>query len=233
MVPHAEFQHHIGFTFRDSTLLQRALTHRSYLNEFPDHPYPHNERLEFLGDAIIDFVVGEFLFHQIPDMQEGELTLLRARMVNEDALASLATQIGLGQEVMMGRGEESNGGRTRAALLADSFEALVAAMYLDQGMPAVSTWMTPLMTMTTEQLLAAGSGKDARTYLQEVIQGQRGQTPRYFVVGQEGPDHERTFTTEVRVGDEVLGVGKGRSKQLAAQSAAQNALDRIEASQVN
>ena len=132
----------------------------------------------------------------------------------------------------MGRGEESNGGRTRAALLADSFEALVAAMYLDQGMPAVSIWMRPLMTMTTELLLAAGSGKDARTYLQEVIQGQRGHTPRYFVVAQEGPDHERTFTTEVRVGDEVLGVGKGRSKQLAAQAAAQNALDRLEESEV-
>jgi len=226
MDSYAAFQQKLGFTFRDSTLLQRALTHRSYLNEVPDHPFPHNERLEFLGDAIIDFIVGEYLFHQLPAMREGDLTLLRARLVSEDALAEFAVQLKLGQEVLMGHGEEVNGGRTRAALLADSFEALVAAMYLDQGMNAVMAWVQPLLRPAVEQLVAQGSGKDGRTILQEIIQSERGQTPRYIVVGQEGPDHERIFTTEARVGDEVLGVGKGRSKQIAAQSAAQDALDR-------
>lgn len=227
MDSYAAFQQKIGFSFQDETLLQRALTHRSYLNEVPDHPYPHNERLEFLGDAIIDFIVGEYLFHQSPTMREGDLTLLRARLVSEEALASFAVQLELGQEVLMGRGEEVNGGRTRPALLADSFEALVAAMYLDQGMQAVMAWVQPLLVPVVEQLMAQGSGKDARTILQEVVQGERGQTPRYVVVGQEGPDHERIFTTEARVGDEVLGTGKGRSKQLAAQAAAQNALTRL------
>jgi ribonuclease III len=226
MNSYAAYQQKIGFTFQDVTFLQRALTHRSYLNEVPDHPFPHNERLEFLGDAIIDFIVGEYLFHQLPAMREGDLTLLRARLVSEDALAGFATRIELGQEVLMGRGEEVTGGRTRAALLADSFEALIAAMYLDQGMGAVMAWVQPLLVPVVAELVAQGSGKDARTILQEVMQGERGQTPRYIVVGQEGPDHERIFTTEVRVGDEVLGVGKGRSKQLAAQAAAQDALER-------
>lgn len=226
MDSYAAFQQKIGFTFNDETLLQRALTHRSYLNEVLDHPFPHNERLEFLGDAIIDFIVGEYLFHQLPTMREGDLTLLRARLVSEDALAGFAVALNLGQEVLMGRGEEVNGGRTRAALLADSFEALVAAMYLDQGMNAVMAWVRPLLVPVVAQLMAQGSGKDGRTILQEIIQSERGQTPRYIVVGQEGPDHERIFTTEVRVGDEVLGVGKGRSKQIAAQAAAQDALER-------
>ena len=127
----------------------------------------------------------------------------------------------------MVRGEVVNGGRSRAALLADSFEALVAAMYLDQGMHAVMAWVQPLLVPVVEHLVAQGSGKDARTILQEVVQGERGQTPRYVVVAQEGPDHERIFTTEARVGDEVLGTGKGRSKQLAAQAAAQNALNHL------
>lgn len=229
MNPHAAFQQKIGFIFRDESFLQRALTHRSYLNEVPDHPFPHNERLEFLGDAIIDFIVGEYLFHQLPAMREGDLTLMRARLVSEDALAGFAAQIELGQEVLMGRGEEVTGGRTRAALLADSFEALMAAMYLDQGMEAVMAWVKPLLVPVVTVLVAQGSGKDARTILQELIQGERGQTPRYVVVAQSGPDHERIFTTEVRVGDEVLGTGKGRSKQLAAQAAAQDALAQREA----
>jgi ribonuclease-3 len=162
----------------------------------------------------------------LPAMREGDLTLLRARLVSEDALAGFAVDLNLGQEVLMGRGEEVNGGRTRAALLADSFEALIAAMYLDQGMNAVMAWVQPLLIPVVEQLVTQGSGKDGRTILQEIIQSERGQTPRYVVVGQEGPDHERIFTTEARVGDEVLGVGKGRSKQIAAQAAAQDALER-------
>lgn len=220
----AALQERLHFHFRDPSLLERALTHRSYLNEVPDHPMPHNERLEFLGDAIIDFLVGEYLFHHLPEMREGELSALRSGMVRTEALARLAEQVDLGRYVMMGRGEEATGGRTRATLLADVFEALVAAMYLDQGLEAVRQWVTPFMVPAADQLLQRGRGKDAKSYLQEVAQADLGQTPIYEVVAEVGPDHERIFTTQVRIGSEVRGTGQGRSKQIAAQAAARDAL---------
>lgn len=219
----SSFSEAIGFHFQDASLLLRALTHRSYLNEVPEHPTPHNERLEFLGDAIIDFLVGEYLFHHLPEMREGDLTSVRAALVRTEALAEFAVQIHLGEQVLMGRGEEASGGRTRPALLADAFEALVAAMYLDQGMGAVQAWVSRLVEPAVQEQLQRGS-KDAKSLLQEIAQAQLGFTPVYEVVDQIGPDHERIFTTQVRVGEEVRGTGQGRSKQTAAQAAAQAAL---------
>jgi ribonuclease III len=219
----SSFEATISFHFQDASLLLRALTHRSYLNEVLDHPTPHNERLEFLGDAIIDFLVGEYLFQHLPEMREGELTSLRAALVRTEALAEFATQIHLGEQVLMGRGEEASGGRTRPALLADAFEALVAAMYLDQGMDAVRQWVSQLIEPVVEAQVQRGS-KDAKSLLQEIAQAELGFTPVYEVVSQVGPDHERTFTTQVRIGEEVRGTGQGRSKQLAAQAAARAAL---------
>lgn len=219
----SKFQTIIGFQFRDPSLLLRALTHRSYLNEVTDHPTPHNERLEFLGDAIIDFLAGEYLFHHLPEMREGELTTLRAALVRTEALAEFAAQIKLGEQVLMGRGEEASGGRTRPTLLADAFEALIAAIYLDQGMGAVQQWVEPFIVPAVREHLQRGS-KDAKSLLQEIAQAELGLTPVYEVASQVGPDHERVFTMRVRVGDEVRGTGAGRSKQLAAQAAARDAL---------
>ncbi|MDQ4075227.1 MAG: ribonuclease III [Chloroflexota bacterium] len=214
----------IDFHFRDQSLLLRALTHRSYLNEVPEHPVPHNERLEFLGDAVIDFLVGEYLFHHLPERREGELSSLRAALVRTEALAEFAEEIDLGSYVLMGRGEEASGGRARPALLADAFEALVAAIYLDKGIEAVKHWVEQFIHPSVQRLLKVGGSKDAKSYLQEVAQAELGITPVYEVVGEVGPDHERIFTIQVRIGDEVRGVGTGRSKQLAAQAAARAAL---------
>jgi ribonuclease III len=218
------FQDAIGFQFHDPLLLLRALTHRSYLNEVQDHPVPHYERFEFLGDAILDFLVGEYLFHHVPDQPEGELTLMRSSLVRTDALARFAEQVDLGDYILMGRGEEASGGRVRPALLADAFEALVAAMYLDQGMEAVSRWIANLFQHAVADLLKSGGARDAKSQLQEVAQAELGITPVYELIEQSGLDHERMFTIAVRVGDEVRGVGSGRSKQIAAQAAARAAL---------
>ncbi|MCB0076630.1 MAG: ribonuclease III [Anaerolineales bacterium] len=211
--------------FNDELLLLRALTHRSYLNEVDDHPVTHNERLEFLGDAVIDFIVGEHLFETLPQRREGELSALRAALVRTEALATFAQQISLGDFVLMGRGEESSGGRSRASLLADVFEAVVAALYLDQGMEAARRWVTAFVAPMVQTLVNEGGSKDAKSLLQEIIQAETAITPIYEVVTVEGPDHERIFTTHVLIDGEVRGVGRGRSKQLAAQAAAQAALD--------
>ncbi len=214
----------VRFRFRDPSLLLRALTHRSYLNEKPDHGVPHNERLEFLGDAIIGFLVGEYLFQHLPERQEGELTALRAALVRSTALAEFAERIRLGELILMGRGEETSGGRERQSLLADAFEALVAAIYLDQGMEAVREWVEQFTAPAVQPLARGGGSKDARSSLQEIAQAERGLTPRYELVEQSGPDHERLFTIHVRLGDEVSGAGQGRTKQAAAQAAARAAL---------
>jgi len=221
------FQAGIGFKFKDLMLLQQALTHRSYLNEFPDYPMPHNERFEFLGDAIIDFLVGDYLFHHQSKMREGDMTSLRAAIVRTEALARFAEEINLGAQVIMGRGEEANGSRERQSLLADSFEALLAAMYLDQGMEAVREWVQPFIVPAAAELFQQGGDKDAKSILQEVTQAKLGITPHYKDIRQSGPDHDRMYTIHVLIGDERYGVGKGRTKQLAAQLAAQQGLARF------
>lgn len=218
------FQESIDFAFNDPLLLMRALTHRSYLNEVENHPVHHNERLEFLGDAIIDFIVGDYLFRHLPERHEGELTVLRAALVRTTGLAGFARQIHLGQYLWMGKGEEAGGGRTRPALLEDAFEAVVAAMYLDQGIQAATTWLRRLIEPAVEELLAEGERRNPKSFLQEVVQADGRPTPHYEVISEIGPDHARTFTIQVFSGDELLGEGEGRSKQAAAQAAARAAL---------
>ncbi len=221
------FQAAIGFKFNNLLLLQQALTHRSYLNEFPEYTMPHNERFEFLGDAIIDFLVGEHLFHHKTKMREGEMTSLRAAIVRTEGLARFAEEINLGAQVIMGRGEEANGSRERQSLLADAFEALLAAMYLDQGMDAVRKWVDSFIVPATAELLQQGGDKDAKSTLQEVAQAQLGITPSYQDISKTGPHHDRMYTIHVLIGDDLYGVGKGRTKQLAAQLAAQQGLTRF------
>lgn len=219
-----ELEAALGVDFRDRSLLQRALTHRSYLNENPEYALPHNERLEFLGDAIVDFLVAELLFHRFPEMQEGELTALRAALVRTEALAAFARTFRLGSYLLIGRGEEASGGRERALLLAGAFEALIGALYLDRGMEVTREWVLRMTAPAARQLASGAFSKDPKSLLQEVAQAELSITPQYRTVAESGPDHAKEFTIQVFVGDKALGEGTGRSKQSAAQNAARAAL---------
>lgn len=223
-----EFAARNGLTFEDWSLLRTALTHRSYLNEHPDLDWDDNERLEYLGDAVLDFLLAEFLFHRFPAAPEGELTGLRAALVRRETLARLAQGMGLGQALFMGHGEAETGGRERHATLCAALEAVIGALYLDQGLDAVRGWVLPLMERELSVARAEVADKDPKSRLQEKAQGLLGVTPRYRTVRAEGPDHAKTFTVEVTIGDTVCGVGQGPNKQQAAQQAALDALAHVD-----
>jgi ribonuclease-3 len=218
----------LGVVFRDKSLLQRALTHRSYLNEHPSFPFEDNERLEFLGDAVLDFVTGEYLYHRFPEQREGPLTSLRSVLVRRNTLADFARQWDLGRHLMMGHGEAETGGRERAATLCAVFEAVVGALYLDQGIGSVQKVLEPLIVPQIARTLKERLHKDPKSSLQEAAQGLMHKTPRYRTVGESGPDHAKVFTVEAVIGGDVYGEGKGASKQQAAQEAARAALERFE-----
>ncbi|UCC87154.1 MAG: ribonuclease III [Anaerolineales bacterium] len=218
----------LGLSFRDKTLLQRALTHRSYVNENTDFPFEDNERLEFLGDAVLDFVTAEYLYHRCPEMSEGQLTSLRAALVRTETLADFASRIGLGQHIFLGRGELENGGRARPAILCDCYEALVGALYLDQGLEVAKAFVIQSVGLALPQILEDAADKDAKSALQELSQKYRRITPTYRTVGERGPDHAKVFTLVAMIGREAYGFGQGHSKQAAAQAAAQAALARLE-----
>jgi ribonuclease-3 len=215
----------LSLEFRNKALLQRALTHRSYLNENPDYPLDDNERLEFLGDAVLDFITAEYLYHRFPEMAEGRLTNLRSALVRTERLAHFAGMLNLGEFLFLGRGEEESGGRRRPAILCDAFEALVGAIYLDKGIEATQAFVHRLIEPSLEQILASDADKDAKSQLQEVAQSHYQLTPTYRTVKEQGPDHAKEFTVEALIGDRIYGVGEGFSKQSAAQAAAQQALE--------
>ncbi len=213
--------------FKNPRLLTQALTHRSYLNEHPEVEPLDNERLEFLGDSILDFIVAGWLYRQYPDWDEGRLTSIRAAVVRAEKLSELANQIELGQHLRLGKGEMVSGGRTRQALLADAFEAVIGALYLDQGVRAVQRWLTPLLAGEIEHIVAAQGDRDAKSALQEWSQAMRHITPHYRTIEEAGPDHAKVFTVAVYIGAEEVGRGSGHSKQTAAQTAAANALKQL------
>ncbi len=223
-----DIQHTLKLHFYDQSLLKRALTHRSYINEHPDDALDDNERLEFLGDAVLDFITGEWLYNRFPEMREGRLTRLRAALVRTETLAEMGHQCSLGQAMLLGRGEEESGGRERQANLCCTFEALVGALYLDQGLDAVRAFVLPQFEPVLQQILRTDADKDAKSLLQEWSQAYLGITPIYRTVQATGPDHNKEFTVEVVIGAEVYGRGTGHSKQNAAQTAARNALQRIQ-----
>jgi ribonuclease-3 len=240
LFPQLSFQEHLqmdmeaaqadlGLTFQDKTLLQRALTHRSYLNENPDYLLEDNERLEFLGDAVLDFVTGEHLYHRFPEMREGELTSLRSALVRTETLAKFAQSINLGAHLNMGRGEEESGGRERLALLCGAFEALIGAIYLDQGYKAVKKFITPLIRSEIKIILATRSHRDSKSVFQELAQGWYKITPTYKTLAEEGPDHDKKFVVGAYLDKVCYGQGTGSNKQQAAQAAAQAALEILEA----
>lgn len=212
-----------GLEFTDLSLLRRALTHRSYINEHPE-ALEDNERLEFLGDATLDFLAGAWLYNRFPEMDEGSLTRLRSALVRTEQLAAFATEIQLGEALRLGHGEEVTGGRQRPALLCGAFEALIGALYLDSGLEAVSRFIEPKLERSAMAVLEDERLIDARSILQMWSQAEMGLTPRYRTISSSGPDHERIFVVEVSVGDRVRERGRGRSKQLAAQAAASKAI---------
>ncbi|NPA92024.1 MAG: ribonuclease III [Chloroflexi bacterium] len=223
-VPLEEVEKTIGVVFRDKSLLQRALTHRSYLNEVGYPGWEDNERLEFLGDAIIDCIVAEHLYHKFPEMSEGMLTAIRSNLVKKEALAAFARKIRLGDYLIMSSGEASSGGRDRDATLCAAFEALVGALYLDQGIEVAREFVLSFVREALDDALEQAVTKDAKTRLQEWSQAVLHKTPRYVTEREEGPDHAKVFTIAVYVGDVVAGRGQGASKQAAAQAAAEDAL---------
>lgn len=222
-----DLQERLGLRFNNQALLRQALTHRSYLNENPQAPHSDNERLEFLGDALLDFVVAEYLFDHYPNLREGDLTNLRAALVKASTLAGFAREIELGKYLLLGRGEAAGGGRHRRSLLCAAFEALAGAILLDQGLAAAHSFLLRFIEPALDDISARELDKDAKSELQELSQGLWQLTPSYRTVSEEGPDHAKEFTVEVLIGAEVFGRGIGRNKQAAAQRAASQALDRI------
>jgi ribonuclease-3 len=208
--------------FNNPKLLERALTHTSFANENPG--VADNERLEFLGDSVLNHVVAAWLFRTLPELGEGRLTTMRAALVRAERLAAFAEEIGLPACLRLGKGEAGLGGKRRTNILADAFEALTAALYLDHGMGAVQALLEPLIERVGPELLAGAHDRDPKTRFQEWSQGVRGTTPRYALVASEGPAHALVFSVELWIGTERVATGQGPSKQAAEQAAASAAL---------
>jgi len=222
-----QFARKANLTLKDPGLLTRALTHRSYVNEHQDS-LEDNERLEFLGDAALDFLSGAYLYKHFPEMDEGKLTRLRSALVRTEQLAAFAQEIELGESLLLGRGESLTGGRERPALLCAGFEAVMGALYLDSGIEAVNEFMLPRFKKAVEAVLQDESLFDSRSRLQIWAQGEMGETPEYEMVEMRGPDHAREFVIAVRIKGKIHGTGVGPSKQAAAQAAASDALSKLD-----
>jgi ribonuclease-3 len=213
----------VGVTFNDKVHLLTAITHRSYLNEHREATQDHNERYEFLGDAVLELVVTDFLFHKYPEKPEGDLTALRAALVNTGALSDTSTELGINDHLLLSKGEARDVGRARQYILANAFEALVGALYLDQGYDVARNFIGERLFSKIDNIVDKRLWQDAKSRLQEVAQEHTGITPRYETLGQEGPDHDREFTVGVYLNDTFLAEGKGRAKQEAEQQAAEAA----------
>lgn len=220
----AKFQERIGHTFENQRLLETAFTHRSYLNENRKPGAEHNERLEFLGDAVLELVVTEFLFAKYPDKPEGELTVLRAALVNTVSISDAATKLGMNDHMLLSRGEAKDTGRARAIILANAFEAVIGALYLDAGYEVAKKFIADNLFHKTEEVVEKRLWQDAKSRFQELSQEKVGITPNYQVLDQSGPDHARIFVVGAYLGSERIAMGEGRSKQEAEQQAAENAL---------
>ena len=221
-----ELEQKLGYSFRDRALLETALTHSSWANEARGEGRPCNERLEFLGDSVLGFSVAQYLYKHYPDMPEGKMTRLRAELVCEQSLVRMADQLDLGAHLYLGRGEEQGGGRQRASILADAMEAIFAAVLLDSDFHQAERTVLALLGESLA-LDRPGGGQDSKTALQELVQSKSGQVLSYHLISAVGPDHQKVFEVEVRLNDEVVGAGSGRSKKEAEQVAASAALGRL------
>src|SRR3989338_3430194 len=222
----SKFEERAGIVFKDKSLLKQAFTHRSYINENRGSALEHNERMEFLGDAVLELVITDFLYKRLKDSNEGELTSLRSALVNADTCSQVAQKLGANDYLLLSKGESKDTGRARQYILANTLEALIGAIYVDQNYEAAKSFILANFTPLAEEILAGGTWIDAKSLFQEKAQEFKGLTPIYKTVKESGPDHDKHFTVRVSVGDEVYGEGEGKSKQDAEQAAAKDALEK-------
>lgn len=220
------FEEKAGVRFKDEALLKQAFTHRSYINENRDSELEHNERLEFLGDAVLELVITDHLYAKMKEADEGTLTALRSALVNADTCAKVATSLSVNDFLLLSKGESKDTGRARTYILANALEAIIGALYLDQGYDATKRFILAHVAPLMEEIVAEGSWIDAKSLFQEKAQEHLGQTPAYKTVRESGPDHDKRFTVGVYVGNEMMGEGEGKSKQDAEQAAARQALEK-------
>jgi ribonuclease-3 len=220
----SEFKTINNITFNDTSLLEQAFIHRSYINENPRTGLIHNERLEFLGDAVLELVVTEFLYEKYPHQNEGDLTAYRSALVNAVTLGELASVLSFNDMIKLSKGEAKDVHRARSSILADAYEAFVGALYLDQGYASVKAFITTTLLGKTDEIIRKGLYKDAKSYVQEKAQEKYSVTPSYRVLEEEGPDHDKLFLVGIYFGEEKVAEGKGKSKQEAETAAARNAL---------
>jgi ribonuclease III len=219
------FEKSIGIEFANKELIQRAFTHRSYINENPRSGMQHNERLEFLGDAVLELIVTDYLFRTYPTHTEGDLTAYRSALVNAIVAAEVAQSLGMNEYLLLSKGESKDVGRARQTILANAYESFIGALYLDQGYGVCDTFIKKTLIPKLGEIISKKLWRDAKSHVQEEAQERLGVTPSYEVVGQLGPDHDKFFTVGVFFGDKKIAEGKGRSKQEAQQAAAQTALE--------
>ena len=227
----AILQQMLGISFSDPSLLEQALVHSSYINENPSFTLASNERLEFLGDAVLGLVIAEKLYQEFPRFTEGEMTKLRAALGCRDTLARMAGVIGLGDYLNFGRGEETSGGRNKPANLAGALEAMIAAIFLDKGLATTRDFILRLFSKELLKVVHHGAIIDYKSQLQELIQARQQTAPTYSVIGAIGPAHDKVFTVEVRAGETLLGRGSGKSKKVAETEAACSALEQLSTSE--
>ncbi len=219
-----QLEQRIRYHFKNSALMQEALTHKSFSNEQGNGTLPNNERLEFLGDAVLSLLVSQYVFREYPRFSEGDLTRLRAEVVSEKGLVTVARQLDLGAFLLLGKGEERSGGRKKNSLLANTLEALLGAVFCDGGFEAVRAMAEDLLREPIVRAACRKAG-DYKTHLQELLQGRYGEVPAYQVLEAAGPAHQRTYRVEVRFRDRAVGTGQGHSKKAAEQEAARSALE--------
>lgn len=223
----AAIEKKLHYQFRDKKLLQQAFTHRSYINEHREETSVQNERLEFLGDAVLGLIVSTYLYEILPDIEEGELSFIRSNLVDGQRCVAYVQKLGLGEYLLLGRGEQMNVGKGREGLLADLFEALLGAIYLDGGLESAKTFLFRHFTSEMEEAMQAPQ-RNWKAELQDYTQKNLGAQPKYEVENEEGPDHEKFFTIGVYCNEKKYGEGSGCSKKQAAQNAAQNALEKLQ-----
>jgi ribonuclease-3 len=220
-------QQSLGVKFKDKSLLEQALVHDSYVNENPDFAPTSNERLEFLGDAVLGAIIAEKLYQDFPAYAEGKLSQIRANLVRRDTLARVAERIQLGSYLFLGKGEETSNGRHKTPNLAGVLEAMIGAIFLDQGLKKTREFVLELMAEDYGKIVSAGTEGDYKSKLQEVVQAKEQQTPIYVLTSATGPDHDRWFSIEVRLGEKIMGRGEGKSKKMAESEAARDALEKL------
>lgn len=226
MIDFSKFEERMGVRFSDKKLLTQAFTHRSYINENPRTGVDHNERLEFLGDAVLELVVTDYLYKKYPDQDEGELTAYRSALVNAVIIADIAMELGMNEFLLLSKGESKDNGKARQYILANTYEAYVGSLYLDQGYEACDLFIKKSLLPRIDTIVAQKLWRDSKSLIQEKAQEYVGMTPSYKVLSEAGPDHDKRFTIGIFFGAELIAQGKGKSKQEAEQSAAALALEK-------